>query len=128
MSAQQKAALRGGGEYNLRISESYPIARRSSTLILEPRLSPRRKLCAERLLEYLHVHGRKVYFDRRRYANLACAPGLDRFAANQAIDDLCALGLVNVRMIGDMQVVRVIRIEQKSPPLNPVAKGVPHAG
>lgn len=74
---------------------------------LGARLSPRRKLYAQRLLDHLQWHGRRVLLDELRYADLAADPqcSLDRFAVNQAVDDLYALGLVDVRLAGGLQLV-----------------------
>src|SRR5262245_25548684 len=98
MYAQKKAALRGGGENKSSAPQSYPRSPLSASAQLGAWLSPRRKLYAERLLAHLTWHGRKVYFDDRAYGDVHGDDGLDRFAVNQAIDDLYALGLVDVQM------------------------------
>jgi hypothetical protein len=99
---------------------SYHTPRLSAKATLAARLSPRRKLYAASLLDFLNWQshcGRwrdgAVRFDDQTYdiladpsAMFACdLKSMDRFAANQAIDDLYALGLVDVRLSGSTQIV-----------------------
>lgn len=72
------------------------------------RLSPRRKLYAERLLNYILDHSGKILVDEGVYADLREDRGIDRYGAHQALDDLYALGLIDLRMVGEMQVAQAL--------------------
>lgn len=72
------------------------------------RLSPRRKLYLQRLLDFLKWHGRKVLFDEGKYLDIEHEQNLDRFGTNQAIDDGFALGLVDCTMAGGRQLVLLL--------------------
>jgi hypothetical protein len=86
-----------------------------TTRRLGARLSPRRKLNAQRFLDYLHWHGRRLRLDDHAYADLRGdrwpAFGVDRYVVNQAVDDLYALGLVEIRFGGGVQVIVALSAE-----------------
>jgi hypothetical protein len=63
-------------------------------------LNPRRYEQCRRLLRYLHWHGGKNYLTREEYLDIRHEAELDRIRADQAIDDLHALGLVEIRQAG----------------------------
>ena len=89
---------------------SYTRSLQSATGRLAARLSPRRKLYAQNLLTFLWRHrgqwqDRQVRLVPKTYALIADELELDRFAADQAVDDLYALGLIDVRMCNNTQVV-----------------------
>ena len=111
MIAQNDAApaANGGHIANPR-RPSYPRPMQSAPGRLGARLSPRRKLYAQHLLTFLWLHrgrwqDRQVRLVPNTYAVIAEELELDRFAADQAVDDLYALGLIDVRMYGTTQVV-----------------------
>jgi len=69
------------------------------------RISPRRRQNAERLLHYLAFNGGKVFLDKARYSDLRTSHGIDRTAVDQAVDDLWAVRLISVVMIGELQLL-----------------------
>jgi hypothetical protein len=62
------------------------------------RLSPRRRVYAQRLLDHVCWNGRKVWLDEHGYTRVKDETGLDRADVNLAVDDLFSLGLVDVRL------------------------------
>ena len=102
-------AANGGHIANPR-RPSYPRTMQSATGRLGARLSPRRKLYAQNLLTLLcrdraRWRDGEVRLVPATYALIFDELELDRFATNQAVDDLYALGLVDVRLSGPTQVV-----------------------
>jgi hypothetical protein len=90
--------------------QSYRPTRQSATGRIGARLSPRRKLYAQLVLTLLcrdRVRWRdgEVRLVPATYAFIEDELELDRFATNQAIDDLFALGLIDVRLSGTTQIV-----------------------
>jgi hypothetical protein len=74
------------------------------------RLSPRRRLYAQNSLDFLwrdraRWREGQVRIDADTYARIADELELDRFSVNQAIDDLFALGMIDVRLSGTTQIV-----------------------
>jgi hypothetical protein len=63
-------------------------------------LTPRRYQQCQRMIRYLHWHGGKVYLTRAEYSDIRGEAELDRPRADQAIDDLFALGMVEMREAG----------------------------
>jgi hypothetical protein len=93
------------------VNASYTASSSKATSRIGARLSPRRKLYAQRLLDYLNIDRHRwrtgqIRFDDDTYARLRdplsfgvfVDKGLDRFSANQALDDLFELGLVDIRI------------------------------
>lgn len=70
-------------------------------------LNPRRRLYAEAFLEWLAWNGGKVYLDWRAYADLRDDLRMYRQQADVAIDDLYALGCINLTLthLGGIPVV-----------------------
>jgi hypothetical protein len=102
-------AANGGHIANPRRS-SYPRPLQSATGRIGARLSPRRKLYAQRLLTLLcrdraRWRDGEVRLVPATYDLIFDELELDRFSVNQAVDDLYALGLVDVRLSGTTQVV-----------------------
>jgi hypothetical protein len=71
-------------------------------------LNPRRRRNCQKLIDYIAWHGRKIYLDDIRYFDLATDENMDNFQVDAAVDDLFALGIVEVVMIGDMPCVKLI--------------------
>ena len=99
----------GGHIANLQ-QQSYPPTRQSATGRIGARLSPRRKLYAQLVLTLLcrdraRWRDGEVRLVPATYVVIADELDLDRFATNQAIDDLYALGLIDVRLSGTTQIV-----------------------
>ncbi|HEY8665646.1 MAG TPA: hypothetical protein VIL86_03230 [Tepidisphaeraceae bacterium] len=72
------------------------------------RLNPRRRLLAEHLAEFIFFRGGRLHLSSDGYCGLREQWGMDRCAVNQAADDLYALGLAEMRMIGDMPVLAMV--------------------
>lgn len=87
----------------------YNSSRSKTTTHIGARLSPRRKLYAQDVLDFLWRDlGRwqnrgAVTLNRDTYERIDDHLGLDRFAVNQAVDDLYALGLIDIRMYSVVQ-------------------------
>lgn len=89
--------------------KSYSIPRPDINTRVAARLSPLRKLNADRMLEHLAWHGGKLFLDDRAYAALNDR-GLDRATVDQAVNDLYALELIDVHLVDgtDVQVVSIV--------------------
>jgi hypothetical protein len=75
-----------------------------------PRLSPRRRILAERLAMYLESRGGKVLLPPRVKNDLAARLEVNSHEVDQAAEDLYALGTIEMRTIGETLVlVRVQR-------------------
>jgi hypothetical protein len=72
------------------------------------RLSPRRLDYAERLLQFIVWHGSKFIFDQRGYQHTSAELMLHRFAVDQGLDDLFALGVVDEKFYGDKRIVTAL--------------------
>jgi len=68
-----------------------------------------RQSCACRLWEAIQWHGGKIFLDDRTYRSLA-GEGLDRVAVDRAADDLFYLRKIDLSLIGDMPVLRLIGV------------------
>lgn len=69
--------------------------------------NPRRHANAELLASYLVSCGGKVILKPDGWAKVQTITGLERSAIEQAADDLCGMGLLNLRMIGDTTVLEI---------------------
>ena len=100
----------GGHIANPQQQRTYPPTRQSATSRIGARLSPRRKLYAQLILDFLRRDRARwregeVRMGAGTYAVISDELDLDRFAVNQAVDDLFALGLIDVRLSGETQLV-----------------------
>lgn len=64
-------------------------------------LNPRRRLYAEKLLHFLWWHGGKRSLNAETYDLVQYEQALDRWATDQAADDLYTLGAVDMRRVGE---------------------------
>lgn len=69
---------------------------------------PRRRLYAGRLVEYIQWHGGKVYLTPAKYADIQDRTRLDRYAVEQAADDLCRLRNIDIHMAGETCVLTLL--------------------
>ena len=100
----------GGHIANPQQQTSYPRTRQATTSRIGARLSPRRKLYAQLVLEFLcrdraRWNTGAVWLVHETYVAIADELELDRFAVNQAVDDLFMLGLIDVHLSGKTQVI-----------------------
>jgi hypothetical protein len=71
--------------------------------------NPLRRRNSERLIRFLDWHGRKVRLDRETYADIQAEEKLDPYAADLAAHDLYQLGLVDIRVAGDVGIVQLLK-------------------
>ena len=112
MTARNEAtpAANGGHIANPQQQPSYPPARQPATSRIGARLSPRRKLYAQLVLKFLcrdqtRWSSGAVWLVADTYAAIFDELELDLFAVNQGVDDLFALGLIDVELSGTVQVI-----------------------
>lgn len=112
-------AANGGDRKNC-ASASY---RTSSRETITPGnwLNPRRRWYAERLAAYVAWNGRKVFLTPDRYADIRADTALDRWAVDQAADDLFALGCITLTLAGETCVLTLL-----SDDLDALATGPAH--
>jgi hypothetical protein len=79
-------------------------------------LNPRRRLNVERLIQFLKWNGTKVFFDDSRYDQFRDDYRVDRYVIDQAIDDAYALGLCEIRMVGNIPIVHLLGDDIDSTP------------
>lgn len=70
-------------------------------------LNPRRRLYCEKVVSFLAWHGGKMYLPDHS-GDVRAETGLDTCAVDRAVDDLFALGAVDVRMWGDRCCVELL--------------------
>jgi hypothetical protein len=83
-------------------------------------LNPRRRCYAQRLLDYIIWHGRKLYLTPDQFADLRDYNRLDPWSVRQAVDDLYSLGVVDVRPAGEVDVVEALADDLDTGLLAPV--------
>ena len=107
MNGNIKAPAANGGQWTHFTAASY---KSSSAETTEPAswFNPRRRFYAERLLRFVWWHGSKLFINDKAYADLAHAERLDRYAVDQAADDLYRLGCIEVRLAGETVVLHLL--------------------
>jgi hypothetical protein len=65
-------------------------------------------LYARYVLDYVNMHGGRVFFDSGKYRDLRDSHHLDKHCVRLAVDDLYDLGLVEVRLAGNLEVVTAL--------------------
>lgn len=89
-------------------------------------LNPRRRDCAERLLNYIPWHGgNKLCLDAEQYANLRDDAGMDRYTVDLASDDLYKLGCITIRKAGPYTVLQVLSWDLDGASAGPKAPSTP---
>lgn len=68
----------------------------------------RRRRNAEWLIDYLARHSGKVYISPDNRAEVEAEIGLDKYAVEQAIDDLREAGNIDARIRGDYEVIELL--------------------
>lgn len=105
MSIQIKTpAANGGGNRNYQPTGYAPPFRPA----ISDWLNPRRRQNVETVLGYIAWHGRKAFFTSEAYDDLRAENRLDCYAVDTAVDDLYTLGCVDISMVGEMPVVKVL--------------------
>lgn len=74
----------------------------------KPRLNPRRAGNAERLRDFLYFHGGKLFLTRPVLKKITSSQSMRRSEIDTAVDDLCAMGAIVNRIVGETEVIEAV--------------------